>query len=88
MKRFHRPALIGNGSQGFCTDCPIAVQTGVGKCGLLMVGGQISLVGGVIQDIQLPRGISVVVRDYDVDGVEEGLQQDEDGDQYIESVWE
>ena len=29
-----------------------------------------------------------VVKDYDVDGQEDNLQQDENGDIYIEGVWE
>lgn len=48
----------------------------------------ITVEGGVIQDAQVPDGVAVVVRDYDVDGAEDGLQQDENGDQYIESVWQ
>lgn len=48
----------------------------------------ITVEGGVIQDVQVPDGVAAIVRDYDVDGVEDGLQQDENGDQYIESVWE
>ena len=49
---------------------------------------RITMEGGVIQDVQCPAGVQVIVRDYDVDGVEEGLQQDENGDRYLESVWE
>jgi ferredoxin len=45
--------------------------------------------GGVIQDVQAPKGIRVVVRDYDTDGVEtERLQRDEDGNEFIEAIWE
>jgi len=49
---------------------------------------EITMEGGVIQDIALPKGVKVVVRDYDVDGGEENLKQDDNGDNYIESVWE
>jgi hypothetical protein len=48
---------------------------------------QITVEGGVIQDVKVPKDVKVVVRDYDCDG-EEGLQRDEDGDPFIESVWE
>jgi hypothetical protein len=33
--------------------------------------------------------VQVIVHDYDTDGVDqEGLQHDENGDPYIESIWE
>lgn len=45
--------------------------------------------GGVVQHVEVPEGVTVIVRDYDVDGSEEDqLDQDENGDQYIESTWE
>ena len=46
--------------------------------------------GGVVQWIQgIPRGIRVVVHDYDVDGADkEELSKDENGDEYLESVWD
>ncbi len=48
----------------------------------------ITVEGGVIQDIQVPRSVKVIVRDYDVDDVEpEQLQRDEQGDEYIETIW-
>jgi hypothetical protein len=48
----------------------------------------ISIEGGVIQTVECPTGVQVLVRDYDVDGSETGLAEDETGDEYIESVWE
>lgn len=30
----------------------------------------ITVEGGVIQDVQVPKGVKVAVRDYDIDGVE------------------
>ena len=43
----------------------------------------------MIQSVACPEGVKVVVRDYDTDGIEaESLKQDEDGDDYLESVWE
>ena len=49
----------------------------------------VTVEGGVIQDVQVPDGVKVVVRDYDIDGEEpECLQRDEHGDAYIETIWE
>ena len=48
----------------------------------------ITVEGGVIQDVQVPTGVKVVVRDYDADGCEpERLQRDEQGDAYSETIW-
>lgn len=49
----------------------------------------ITVEGGVIQDISdIPKGVNVVVRDYDCEGCdEELLKTDQDGNYYIESVW-
>lgn len=48
----------------------------------------ITVEGGVVQHVQVPDGVTVIVRDYDVDGVEgDLLQQDRGGDHYIESTW-
>jgi hypothetical protein len=44
--------------------------------------------GGVIQDVECPSGVQVVIHDYDIDGSETDLAEDETGDEYIESVWE
>lgn len=50
---------------------------------------KVTVEGGVVQWVEVPEGVTVIVRDYDVDGSEdEGLDQDENGDQYIESTWE
>ena len=49
---------------------------------------RITLEGGVIQDIECPRGVRVIVKDYDTDGVEEDLCQDENGDNYLEYTQE
>ncbi len=48
----------------------------------------ITVSGGVVQNVEVPEGVTVIVRDYDVDGVESDLlQQDRGGDNYIESIW-
>jgi hypothetical protein len=47
------------------------------------------LEGGVVHDIQAPKGVTVIVRDYDVEGVEpERIQQDSSGQEFVGSVWE
>ncbi len=48
----------------------------------------ITLSGGVVQNVQVPSGLCVVVRDFDVEGCpQEVTSQDEKGDHYIESLW-
>ena len=48
----------------------------------------ITVEGGVIQHVECPEGVQVVVRDYDTDGVpNDQLRQDDNGDRYIESTW-
>jgi hypothetical protein len=50
---------------------------------------RVTVEGGVIQHVECPEGVQVIVKDYDTDGVdEESLQHDENGDSYIESIWE
>ena len=49
---------------------------------------QVTVSGGVVQNVEVPECVTVIVRDYDVDGVESDLlQQDENGDNYIEAIW-
>jgi hypothetical protein len=47
----------------------------------------VSIEGGVVQEIDCPSGVQVVVRDYDVDGSETDLAEDETGDEYVETIW-
>jgi hypothetical protein len=49
---------------------------------------RITVEGGVVQHVECPPRVQVVVRDYDVDGQDEGFQRDDNGDRYLESVWE
>jgi hypothetical protein len=49
---------------------------------------RITVEGGVVQHVEVPKGVQVVVRDYDVDGVEESLERDDNGDPFIESIWD
>lgn len=48
----------------------------------------ITVEGGVIQHVEVPAGVRVVVRDYDVDCVElHRLQRDQDGHAFVEQIW-
>ena len=47
----------------------------------------ITVEGGVIQHVECPTGVQVVVRDYDIDGSETDLAEDENGDKFIEGIW-
>ena len=50
---------------------------------------QITFQGGVIQDIDCPEGVQVIVRDFDTDGVEpSSLGRNESGEEYVESIWD
>jgi hypothetical protein len=49
----------------------------------------VTIEGGVVQDIQVPKGVRVIVRDYDTNGeASERLKRDEQGDTYVETIWE
>jgi hypothetical protein len=48
----------------------------------------ISIKKGAVIDVEAPSYIDVVVRDYDIDGVEKNLLDvDEEGELYREMVW-
>jgi len=48
----------------------------------------ISVKDGAIIDVEAPSQVDVVVRDYDVDGINEDLLDvDEEGDLYREMIW-
>jgi len=49
---------------------------------------RITMDGGVIQDITCPEGVKVIVKDYDTDSTEEAVKQDDNGDNYVETIWE
>lgn len=48
----------------------------------------ITVEGGVVQHVECPDGVRAVVKDYDIDGTETNLAKDENGDKYVEGVWE
>ncbi len=44
--------------------------------------------GGFVQQVETPKGVSVVLQDYDVEGCDsEFLQRDHDGDEFVELIW-
>ena len=50
---------------------------------------RVTVEGGVVQHIEVSEGVQVIVRDCDVGDTEaDQLQQDENGDEFIESIWE
>ena len=45
--------------------------------------------GGVVQHVEVPEGVVVVVNDYDCEGCDPDLlQQDGNGDEFVEAIWE
>lgn len=50
---------------------------------------RITVEGGVVQHVEFPPGVTVVVRDYDVDSCDmDDLERDENGDRYFEQTWQ
>lgn len=50
---------------------------------------EVMLEGGLITDIKLPKGVKVIVHDYDIEGSDdERITQDKDGRDCFETVWE
>jgi hypothetical protein len=49
----------------------------------------VTVEGGVVQHVEVPEGVRVVVRDYDAEGVEaDRVSVDEGGNECVEAVWE
>lgn len=49
----------------------------------------VTVEGGVVQHVEVPQGVRVVVKDYDVEGCDDAdFDEDENGDEYVESIWE
>lgn len=49
---------------------------------------RVTVEGGVVQHVGCPKGIKVIVKDYDTDGSEDDLKRHKNGDNYVESIWE
>ena len=43
--------------------------------------------GGVVHDVIVPEGIVVVIRDYDIEGVDPERLTSVNGNQFVESRW-
>lgn len=49
---------------------------------------QVIVEGGVVQHVEVPKGVQVVIADYDVDGSDpDDLKTDDNGDPFCESIW-
>jgi len=49
----------------------------------------ITVEGGVVQDVDCPDGVRAIVKDYDTEGCDEAdLSTDDNGDEYLEAIWE
>jgi hypothetical protein len=48
----------------------------------------VTVEGGVVQHVECPEGVKVVVRDYDCEGSDaDRLSVDEHGNEFVEAVW-
>ena len=48
----------------------------------------VTVEGGVVQHVETPAGVKVLVRDHDCERADTDLVDvDEDGNEYFESVW-
>jgi hypothetical protein len=49
---------------------------------------RVTVEGGVVQHVEVPKGVRVIIADYDVDGCDSDLlKTDDDGDEFCESTW-
>lgn len=49
----------------------------------------VTVEGGVVQHVECPKGVQVIVRDYDAEGCDSDLVSvDEDGNGYVQAIWE
>jgi hypothetical protein len=47
-----------------------------------------SITDGLVHHVHCPKGVRVVIKDYDVDGIDESdLKLDEEGVLYMEFIW-
>ena len=49
---------------------------------------KITIEGGVIQHSLIPKGVRVIVYDYDVEGVTQDLETDADGNSRVVMIWD
>jgi hypothetical protein len=68
----------------YCAACHAVYEQGQREPGPIVV----TLEGGLIQNVSTPPGVTVIVRDYDTDGIDTNqLSTDPAGRQCIESLW-
>jgi hypothetical protein len=49
----------------------------------------VSIQGGIVQNVECPPGIQVVIQDYDVEGFDQAdLAEDDKGNRYLKMTWE
>lgn len=48
----------------------------------------VTVEGGVVQHVGVPKGVRVIVRDYDCEGADADMvEEDEEGNEFVEAVW-
>ena len=48
----------------------------------------VTVEGGIVQHVEVPEGVKVVVRDYDCEGADADMvEADEEGNEFVEAVW-
>jgi hypothetical protein len=47
----------------------------------------VTVKGGLVQGVDHTPGVEVIVRDYDCDGATVPLKTDEEGHEYVETIW-
>jgi len=49
---------------------------------------RVTVEGGVVQHIDVPKCVRVIIADYDVDGGDsDDFKTDDNGDSYFEAIW-
>jgi hypothetical protein len=46
----------------------------------------VTVMGGVVQDVEVPEDVTVIVKDYDVEVEDDETKEDSDG-KYTEGIW-
>jgi len=44
--------------------------------------------GGVVSDVLIPTGVTIEIRDYDIEGMDGYFKTDDEGDEYKEMIFE
>jgi hypothetical protein len=83
-----RKTLMGAGAQCDCATCHKKVKSQARAAKHHTV--KLTVIGGVADIYEVPKGITVEVRDYDCDAIDdaEDIKRDANGDRYLLKVWE